>query len=217
MDYLKNIFHDDLSVNNQNYFKAILKSLLLIVLFFIAFFSSDYVTKGWQYGFISLSLLCLCLFFSKLLKFNFFNLKLINYKEILIIFMSLVLIKVLDYILSFWQSAVSPNDESIIQHFSGTPFLLLAISIAIVPAIVEELIFRGFLLRVFFRKHLFIGTLVSSFLFAILHDGSTVMDYIPYFYFGVILSISYLITKRIEVPILIHFLNNFFALFYVFS
>lgn len=75
MNYLKNIFHDDLSVNNQNYFKAILKSLLLIVLFFIALFSSDYVTKGWQYGFISLSLLCLCLFFSKLLKFNFFQSK----------------------------------------------------------------------------------------------------------------------------------------------
>ncbi|WP_214418221.1 CPBP family glutamic-type intramembrane protease, partial [Staphylococcus aureus] len=37
--------------------------------------------------------------------------------------------------------------------------------------IVEEIVFRGMIIRVVFRKHLFIGLVVSSLVFASLHES----------------------------------------------
>lgn len=78
-----------------------------------------------------------------------------------------------------------------------------------VSPVSEELIFRGVFLN---RLKLIVPTtfaiLISSLLFASLHNfGSIISSFI----FGVCLSILYLKTENIFVPILAHFLNNLFA------
>ena len=44
------------------------------------------------------------------------------------------------------------------------------------------------IIRVVFRKHLFIGLVVSSLVFASLHESDTWIGYLPYLYSGVILA-----------------------------
>ncbi|MCO4361073.1 CPBP family intramembrane metalloprotease, partial [Staphylococcus agnetis] len=55
--------------------------------------------------------------------------------------------------------------------------------------------------------------IVSTLVFVVLHDGQNFVGFLPYIYSGFILSLIYLKTKRLEVVILIHFLNNIVATF----
>ncbi|HGO2718961.1 CPBP family intramembrane glutamic endopeptidase [Staphylococcus aureus] len=217
MKYLKELFTDDHIVNNDPYFKAVLKSLLIAYVLFNGFALSELVTKSWKFAIISIIFILLGVWLTKFLKFNFLSITPLTLKNFGVILVGFLLLTSLDKLLEIFNPATSPNDKLIIQEFAGTPFILLVFSIAIVPAIVEELILRGFLLRVVFRGHLLIGLIVSSVVFALLHEGNTFIDYIPYFYFGIICGVAYLITKRIEVAIAIHFLNNFITLFDYFS
>ncbi|PNZ73080.1 CPBP family intramembrane metalloprotease [Mammaliicoccus stepanovicii] len=105
-----------------------------------------------------------------------------------------------------------PTNEELLENSTNSlPIWISIVSIAIIPAIIEEIIFRIFILRVVFRNHLLIGLIVSSLAFAAVHDSDTLIGYLPYFLSGLIFGFAYLKTRRIEVPILIHFLNNFFV------
>ena len=95
-------------------------------------------------------------------------------------------------------------------NFASHSFLTTSlIATIIVSPIVEELIFRGVFLN---RLQLIIpplfAVLVSSLLFASLHTFGSMFSA---FVFGICLSILYLKTNNIFVPILAHFLNNLFA------
>lgn len=83
------------------------------------------------------------------------------------------------------------------------------ISTVIISPISEELIFRGVLLS---RLKQFTPTifaiLISSLLFGSLHSFGSI---ISAFVFAICMAILYLKTDNICVPILAHFLNNFFA------
>ncbi|UXR79847.1 CPBP family intramembrane metalloprotease [Staphylococcus sp. IVB6218] len=217
MKKLKLLFEDNHLVNNDVYWKAVLKALFLSYIFYNAFALSDYVTKNYIFAIIAIIIIIIGVWATNRLKFNLLQFKTLNRKDILITILGFILLYSFDEIFEYLKPGLSPNDTLIVHEFSGTPFILLIISIAIIPAIVEEIILRGFLLRVVFRGHLFIGLIISSIIFALLHEGNTFIDYIPYFYFGLIVGISYLITKRLEVAIVIHFLNNFITLFEYFN
>ncbi|SKA84974.1 hypothetical protein SAMN02745130_02561 [Thiothrix eikelboomii] len=85
--------------------------------------------------------------------------------------------------------------------------LLVVISAVIFAPIVEEFIFRGYLLN---RWSLKLGALpaviLSSGLFAFLHN-----DILGAFVFGVVLCLLYMKTRSLVGPILVHIVNNLIA------
>lgn len=93
---------------------------------------------------------------------------------------------------------------------SPSNYVISLISLAILPAICEELLFRGVLVNCLKSKGPMFAIIVSSVMFSIFHFSPSQLIY-P-FCFGLILSIVYLRTRNIIFPILLHFINNALSL-----
>lgn len=81
-------------------------------------------------------------------------------------------------------------------------------------AIIEEVLFRGYILKnlmLSFNKY--IALIISSLLFALGHLGNPNFELFPFidmFFGGLILGVSYIYTKNLWFPIALHFSWNFF-------
>ncbi|MBE5674642.1 CPBP family intramembrane metalloprotease, partial [Staphylococcus sp. SS35] len=147
----------------------------------------------------------------KILKINLFSFKKITLRQIALIIGGALLLFGLDNIYLYFHE--TPKNEQILEdEIRNMPLYFSILTIAVIPPLLEEIIFRGILIRVIFRKHLLLGLVVSSLAFASLHESDTWIGYLPYFYSGLIFGYTYLKTKRLEVPILIHFINNLLAI-----
>lgn len=95
------------------------------------------------------------------------------------------------------------------QHDSLIEIVFYILSVAVVPAISEEILFRGLLFSVL-RKHSDgFAILISSLIFGLYH-GNFVQ--IPFaFIVGLILSLTVVYTNSIIPAIIIHFSNNLFS------
>ena len=78
----------------------------------------------------------------------------------------------------------------------------------LLPAIVEEILYRGILQRVFAKhfRNFHVGIILSSAVFASMHQQT--FNWIPIFVMGLCFGYLLLIFQSIWVPILLHFLNN---------
>lgn len=85
-------------------------------------------------------------------------------------------------------------------------YLISLISLALLPAIGEELIFRGIILNSLKTKSKLFAVIVSSLLFTLIHFNLSQLFY-P-FLFGILLAFACLKSKNIVLPMLIHFINN---------
>lgn len=94
---------------------------------------------------------------------------------------------------------------------STSGLLVNILMIAVLPAIGEELFFRGIIQQLFIEwtKKAWLGILLSSFLFSFLHFQF--YGFVPRFYLGVVFGFVYLWTGSIWLPITAHFLNNVVA------
>ncbi|MCD6596171.1 MAG: CPBP family intramembrane metalloprotease [Bacteroidales bacterium] len=91
------------------------------------------------------------------------------------------------------------------------------IMIAVLPAIGEELFFRGVIQRIFIEwtNKAWLGILLGALLFSFMHFQF--YGFIPRFYLGVIFGFIYFWTGSIWISIFAHFLNNaFFVVIYFF-
>ena len=77
--------------------------------------------------------------------------------------------------------------------------------------IAEEIVFRGVILKTLFEKKPWIGLLVSSVLFAALHNITDAFSFINYFTIGLLFGGVYMITKDVKWSILAHIINNAIA------
>lgn len=89
-----------------------------------------------------------------------------------------------------------------------TDYLLSMVMIAILPAIFEELLFRGALQRLFvdWFKEPHIAIFVTAFLFSIIHFSY--YGLLPRLALGLILGYIYFYSKNIWLNMLMHFINN---------
>lgn len=87
-------------------------------------------------------------------------------------------------------------------------FLLNLLMLAILPALGEELLFRGLLMRWFAKviKNTHINVLVTSLIFSAIH--LQFFGFLPRFLLGMLLGYSYVWTKSLWAPICLHFVNN---------
>lgn len=122
------------------------------------------------------------------------------------------------YILSnFIVNFISLVFPSIVSDYSAVVDVLTIDNIllgllftAVLPALAEEILFRGVLLNSFNKKWgKFVAILASSLVFGIYHMNW--LQGIFAFLLGLILGYSYLMTGSLWVPIIIHFINNAIA------
>ncbi|CAC7309323.1 CAAX amino terminal protease family protein [Staphylococcus aureus] len=205
MQKFKDLFYDDLSVTRGNYFLTLLYAFLITIILLIGFVVSDtHILYGMFIVLIGIVLL-------RLFKINLLSFKKLTMSQVIYIIGGALLIYGLDHLYLHFHD-VPTNEQELDRELQHTPLYMSIVTIAIIPAIVEEIVFRGMIIRVVFRKHLFIGLVVSSLVFASLHESDTWIGYLPYLYSGVIFGLIYLKTKRLEVVILIHFINNLSSL-----
>lgn len=200
-----NIFVDDLSVTKDNYLIAVLK---MLVIFLVINYGTD---VSYDYEYIGLFIILLGVVLLKVLNINLLSFKKLKFTHMLYIIFGFLLMYGLDNLYDMF-APPTLNETLIDEEFKDVPYHLALISIAIIPPITEEIICRGLIIRVLFRNHLFLGLIVSSIFFALIHESDTLIGYLPYFYSGLIFGYTYLKTKRLEVPILIHFINNLLAI-----
>ncbi|MBH4934296.1 CPBP family intramembrane metalloprotease, partial [Staphylococcus aureus] len=194
-----------LSVTKDNYLIAVLK---MLVIFLVINYGTD---VSYDYEYIGLFIILLGVVLLKVLNINLLSFKKLKFTHMLYIIFGFLLMYGLDNLYDMF-APPTLNETLIDEEFEDVPYHLALISIAIIPPITEEIICRGLIIRVLFRNHLFLGLIVSSIFFALIHESDTLIGYLPYFYSGLIFGYTYLKTKRLEVPILIHFINNLLAI-----
>jgi len=94
------------------------------------------------------------------------------------------------------------------------PLLLNLLIVAVIPAIGEELLFRGILQKIFIQwtGKVFLGVAITSLAFALLHFQF--LSVLPRFVLGMILGYVFVWSGSLWMPIIAHFVNNAFAVTY---
>ena len=120
--------------------------------------------------------------------------------------------------LPFMENDTTSNNEAIYdlanQINPGTLFFILCV----LAPIGEELIFRFGIIRLFGdimnpddTKKVWLGLIVSSVLFCLPHTPDSIPAFLAYTIMGFIMGFIYVKSKRIEVSMALHFINNFLA------
>ena len=188
----------------------IVQSMIVIILFFIceALFLT-YMNKP-VFSIIGVICLLLTLLLCKLFKFNLFSFKALKRNEIVLIIISFLVIEITTYLLTTFFPMPS-NQESLNNMVDQSNLIVAIITLGILIPIIEECIFRGVFIKVLFQKSQRIGVIISILLFTFAHGPSSVTDFIIYGLPAVIYSVIYYKTKRLEIPIIIHIMNNLCA------
>jgi len=111
-----------------------------------------------------------------------------------------------------WMRTTEDQAEIVITAFIGqTEWYALIINmfmIAIIPAIGEELIFRGVVLQNFkkWSGNIHVAIIVSSLIFSAIHIQF--FSFLPRFFLGIILGYMFYWTGSLKLPIFAHFANN---------
>jgi membrane protease YdiL (CAAX protease family) len=103
-----------------------------------------------------------------------------------------------------------------LQMHSVGDLLLNILLMALLPAIAEELFFRGALQKALLRlsNKPWLAIFVSAAVFGLLHG--TFLKLVPIFTLGLLLGTVYYLTRNLWYTIIIHFINNSFALIAVY-
>lgn len=109
-----------------------------------------------------------------------------------------------------------PNSQNILEaltdFFTSVSFPLQILLFCLIPAICEEIFFRGFIFKsleqnIGYKKAIiFTGILFGIFHFYPVKILTTAL-------LGILFSFAYYKTKNFLVPVSLHFINNFFSLF----
>lgn len=111
-----------------------------------------------------------------------------------------------------WMKNYETQAENLTDAFLRTSSVWVLMGnlliVAVVPAIGEEWLFRGVLLKLFrqITGNYHWAIVISAFLFAALH--LQFMSFLPRFTLGLLLGYLFVITRNLWAPIFAHFVNN---------
>jgi membrane protease YdiL (CAAX protease family) len=114
-----------------------------------------------------------------------------------------------------WMREMEDQAARITEAFLGTRtfqgFLFNTFMIAILPAVSEEILFRGALARLMkeWTRSIHWAVILSAVIFAAIH--LQFYGFLPRFILGVVLGYLYFLTGSLWVPIFAHFINNFLS------
>ncbi len=124
-------------------------------------------------------------------------------KSVVLAFLCLPLIGAINY----FSSMVNGNAvEGSIERLMENPLWLSLIIVAVLPALVEEFIFRGILLGAYKKRNPLKGILLSALLFGFTHLNINQMAYA--FVLGIILGLLAYATGSIWAGVILHFTIN---------
>lgn len=130
---------------------------------------------------------------------------------ILLGFLVLYLVKILGGITLVLEGLESTSNQAAIENAGMHPLVMVLLTVIVAP-IVEETVFRGFIMGRVFDRQSILGLLISSFLFGLAHLPTSIGAWIIYGGMGLVLGWVYRKTEKLEYTMMIHFLNNGFAI-----
>lgn len=136
---------------------------------------------------------------------NIFSRK--NIKTILIGYIIVVLTGYLGIILQTG-SFLSNRNELYSNMFENSSPSVAIIQVTLFAPIIEEVLFRGFIIGVWFKKMPKIGIVVNGLLFSLVHFPNNIMIFLVLFTSGIVFGLIYYKCKRLEFTASIHILNN---------
>lgn len=196
---------------------AILMGIIIFCLslyFSIIFISaSKYVLISIMPITIAIVLVIACLLakidFKKSFKVNKFTFRNLSYSFMLYVGTYFLVNYLITSVISLFPS-LENNAQLIDSMLSINNVGIALLLVAVLPAIFEELLFRGVIFNSFNKKYGFVFAMViSSLIFGVYH-----MNWIQgifAFVLGLVLAYSYYKSNSIFVPMIIHFINNAFA------
>jgi len=115
------------------------------------------------------------------------------------------------YLLDSLNELIEKTFGNLLHADNFAEMLLVIITISIIPAICEEVMFRGYIQRSFgFKFKPYIAALLTAMFFALYHFNP--YGLIPLAIIGLYLGFAAYSSQSLFVPIILHFLNNFFAI-----
>ena len=136
-------------------------------------------------------------------------------KSILFIISGFAVCTALNFLFSLLRSLLSANNSaSAAEGNDLTGFLLMLFSAGILPAILEEILFRGKILPLLTEGGKGFSVFISAVLFAFIHNG--IFNIVFAFTAGLVLGFIRSETKRLVPCIIVHLLNNTLALLIMF-
>lgn len=121
---------------------------------------------------------------------------------------------VVEGIKNFLDSLDKLVEESYLQILTANnifEYVLVIITVAVTPALCEEIFFRGYVQKSFeFKQKPFIAILITSLFFGLYHFNP--YGLIPLIIIGMYLGFSAYKSNSIVVPIILHFVNNFVSI-----
>lgn len=129
---------------------------------------------------------------------------------------TLVISNLLEILITYLNPSFNTANQAGIEDMvsSASP-LVVFVAVVILAPIAEEVVFRGLIMKIIFRKYPKIGFLVSALLFTFAHIPTDILSFLLYFVMAVGLCLVYYRTKRIEASILLHFINNLIGYFFI--
>lgn len=128
------------------------------------------------------------------------------------IFLSVVFaLSGLFYVLDY---RVLANQKELLKIQSMLPALVFIIITVLYTPIMEELIMRAGVMGYLFRNHLWLGGVVSTFLFIIGHSPTHPSAWMLYGSMGAMLAWFFYRSKRLDFVIYIHMANNALAVLF---
>lgn len=227
------------NLNSIDSFKCFLYSLVVPVLFSAAYtfivmmlsyifkidyevFTNHWLVKGCMYILNSAAFLCIFLYYYKKnnisfndtinikTKFNAISIVITIALAFVLVFGFTNFINLVDYVYELMGYAPSGDLPLKLNTLSNT--LISIVLWALLPAICEELLFRGIIFKGLTQKFKPLSAiLLGGTMFMLMHGSlqQTVYQLV----LGVVLCIVYYYTQNIFYPILLHFLNNAIVIF----
>ena len=131
-------------------------------------------------------------------------------KEINTIIIGFIVMMAAKMIIGSFITQQTANDAAIEKLFKisvNTSFMMVFMT-AIAAPVVEELVFRGFLMDYFFIDQPIFAILLSGLIFGSIHASTNFISWLMYVVMGIILAATYNKEKNLAANISLHFLNN---------
>jgi len=101
------------------------------------------------------------------------------------------------------------------DFFTGTSVLMSVLIVAVMPAICEEMLHRGFILHTLHSLNKWQRILIMGLVFGIFHLDP--YRFLPTILLGMAFTYAMIETKNIIIPIFMHFINNVLAVYFSFA
>lgn len=204
----------------KSIFKWGLQLILILALFLVYSLPSSFIVLGYQKISITLIFVVLLALISYYLSQSK-NRKLpalFQWKHLGYIALGYISIYICNIILmQFLETKTTSNNETIYELANNINPTTLFLLLCVLAPIGEEIIFRFSVINLFVdtsqegkKKYKFIGLIVSAMLFALPHVPTldSIPAFLAYASMGAIMGMVYLKSRRIEVSMALHFINN---------